>query len=263
MEYKYAKMYIVIMKAICRILSVTLLFLLVPGGAKARLEKDAYTETEKVGFAFHHFSRIKPDFLSWVAESDVIHAAMPAQRAQLLRDQTQRLESGFNAYNPDEDLIFLKTGVHVEASDFTSDNPVYRQNKIVKKSTLTIPGMPESYIPFQVGDLWVAMVPQDYASFTNLYLTREQFDKLCAAAGYRNGKFETIRFDGEIDFVLRPVKVDTRKPFEIEGQEMWLMGAQIANMVVWSRNREKLIWDYTAPWYKSEETKQILDLYHD
>lgn len=251
------------MKAIVRVLSVNVLILLCSGTAWAFLEKDAYTETEKVGFAFYNLSGVPPDFISWVAGSDQYNAAMPADRARMLRDQTARLESGFHEYRPDEDLIVLKTRVHVEAADFSSDDPLYKQNKIVKKAVLTVPGMPESYIPFQVGDLWVALVPENYTNFTNLFLTREQFDKLCQSAGFRNGKFETIRFDGEIELILRPVKVDTRRPMEIEGQEMWLMGVQIANMAVWNKSRDQIIWDYTAPWYMTHQSKQIIDLYKD
>ena|GEM_PF-1431425 len=235
---------------------------LIAGSAHAFLGDGEFSEAEKVGFAFYKLGQVKTDFGPWVTESESFVHVKPIDKKDFLQSNVMRLEQGFHNYHPDEDLIAIKSRVYVETDSFASKNPIYAEHGIIKRATIYLDGMPENYIPFRVGNTWVAMVPENYNRFTKVYLTAEEFKKLHGAVGLRSN-VANIRFEGEIELVIRPLSVDTRKPIKVEKKEMWLMGVEVGSMIVWSKNKKKIIWEYSAPWFVTDASKNILDLYKD
>ena len=233
------------------------------GSAQALLSKGEYSEEEKVGFAFYKLGGIKPDFDSWAKNTNAYFNTLPAQKSQFLQDEISRLEQGFHNFQTDEDMVVVRSPVEVVTSDFASPDPKYTQMGITKHSVIVLENAPSAYLPFQIVNTWVAIIPHDYSSFINMYLTDEQFEKLRKSLNYRD-RFKEIRFQGDIELILRPVTVDVDKPIKIEGKDMWLMGAEIASMTIWERNdKEKIIWEYSAPWYVTGSSKQLLNLYDE
>lgn len=235
---------------------------LASGGAEARLPKDQYTEMEKLGFAFYRLSGIPPDFETWISDSLAFFDTKPLEKQQFVRNELQRLDQGFRDYTPLEDFIAIRTPIHATTFDFKSSDPAVMKLKIAKKIAFTIKGMPDSHIPFEIGKTWVAVVPQDYGRFMNLYLTGEQYNLLRNTVPGISRANSNVIFDGEMEMVLKPTGVDTEKPMKINGDDMWLMGAEVASMIVWTKDRKKTLWTYFAPWYMTPAGKELLDLYH-
>ena len=232
------------------------------GSAHAYLRGNEYTEEEKIGFAFYKLGNIKPNFDSWVEHTDAYSNAPANQKNQFLQNETSRLEQGYHNYQPDEDLIVINAPVKITTADFSSPDPAYSKQGIQKQSVISIVGTPPAYLPFKIVNTWVAVIPQDYSNFTNLLLTTEQFIKLRDIVSEKV-KLKDLDFQGEIELILRPAKVDARKPINMDGKKMWLMGAEIASMTIWTQKKEKIIWEYSAPWYVTGHSMQLLNLYGD
>jgi len=61
---------------------------------------------------------------------------------------------------------------------------------------------------------------------------------------------------------LRPTESDFSKPYMIDGIAQWVMKADIVSLEIWSR-QGRLLWEYTAEWYVSPNTKKLNNLFAD
>lgn len=232
------------------------------GRALALLGEGEYSEEEKVGFAFYKLGDIPPNFDMWARNTGSSPGSLPGQKDHNFQNEISRLEYGFHNFRPDEDMVFVRSPVKIVTSDFASPDPAFSELGIQKLSVISMPNMPASYLPFQVINTWVAIVPDDYKSFTHLYLTIEQFEALQKSVNAKTWKGD-LRIEGEIELVLRPVSVDSKKPIKINDQEMWLMRAEVGSMTIWSKDKQKVIWEYSAPWYVTGRSEQLLNLYEE
>lgn len=225
--------------------------------ARAMLDKDMYTESEKVGFAFYQLANLTPDFSRW-SEDFGIAEELPAQADPT--DDT-RLDRGFHNYHPDEDLISIKIPVTLTTADVDSKNTKLTRAGIVKVATLRMEKLPDFYFPFQISDLSVAIIPQEVESFTQVWLTPAQFINLMNKTGMPKNWRGDVNVKLDVEFLMRPLSVDVKKPVVMQGQDMWMMLSEVATMVLWAPGKKKIIWEYTAPWYVTDESKALLDLY--
>lgn len=237
------------------VLTIALLSSALP--ARAMLEEDTYTESEKVGFAFCKIADIKPNFSLWGRELER-ETVLPSKADP--NDDT-RLDRGFHNYQPDEDLIHIQMPVTLTTADADRTNTKFARAGIVKIATLSLDKLPSFYFPFQVAEISVAMIPQEVESFTRVPLTAEQYINLMNRIGMPKHWSGDIDSKLSIEFLMRPVSVDTKKPVRLQGEDMWMMLAEVATMALWTPDKKKIIWEYTAPWYVTNESKALLDLY--
>lgn len=230
--------------------------------AHALLDRGKFSETEKAGFAFHFLSGIKPDFESWVKKTDRYKDARTVEKQQILNDDTYRLQEGYHKYHPDEDLLHIEAPAQVRFRDYNG-RPLYNDagEQRTRHVIITIPGINSGAIPFEVDKLWVAVVAKDYDFFINLYLTEKEYQKFINDLDRKT--VYHYNFSVVVDIFLRPVDVDMRAPVLIDDQEMWLMLAEIGSFIIWQRNHKKIIWEASAPWFVSDTSRDLLDLYSD
>ena len=216
-----------------------------------------YTETEKIGFAFHKLAGFDPDFESWIYNSETYKNAAPAEKVNYLRNEVYRLQNGYYNYMPDQDLISLELpGKIYSLKGFKA-----AKDAVPTNIKISFDDIQDNYLAFPVGDLWVAIVIKDLEKMTNLALNAEDYAGFATALSPQNVYIKN--YDVRIVVKLRPLSVDTNAPIEMGGLEMWLMLAEIGSMDVEIEARDGMrhLWDYNAPWYVSDRQQEWLLLY--
>lgn len=225
----------------------------------AALEEGLYTETEKVGFAFHTLARLNPDFKMWVRSTERYQKAFPIDRAEMLHNDTYRLQNGFSAYQPDIDLIMLSFEAGVQASKSFKES---QKAGITTKVSIKFSDLPENYFPFPIGDMWIAIVIKDWDKIINMTMDGDQYKEFSQAMKLDVRTNRRSR-DVHISLKIRPLSVDTSTPLTLDGIDMWLMLAEIGEITMWHENyeRREYLWSYASPWYVSKGQKELLELY--
>jgi len=224
------------------------------------LESGRYTESEKVGFAFHKLGKFPPKYEAWINEMERYQKARPAEKAELVHKERYRLESGFLNYIPDVDLTSISIEATIESSNYFQQSQV---EGVTTDVTIRLVNLPENYFPFMIGGTWIAIVIKDFDLLNEKKFNAEEYKKFAQQLGLTAAYQLSQRVF--IDLKLRPVSVDVTAPIMLDGIEMWLMLAEIGEMTVWStaaRDRQHL-WSYNAPWYVSQNQKDLLLLYRD
>lgn len=245
-----------LLTAACAVI-ILAVYLPSPGAA---LEVGRYSESEKVGFAFGKLANSVPDFESWIVGTEKYQEALPADKIEMLKKERARLENGFFNYFPDGDLVSVEIDALIRASNYFAQS---QKTGELTDITIEMTDLPENYFPFQIGGIWIALVIKDYDLFTRRIMTAEEYRDFAKTLGLA-GPYQLAQKVG-IDFKLRPVSVDISAPLMLDGLEMWLMLAEVGEMTVWRQlNRDKqLLWAYNAPWYVSEDHKELLMLYQE
>lgn len=224
------------------------------------LEPGKYTESEKAGFAFHQLSNSIPHYEEWIKNSDAYKNALPEDKIDMIHKGTMRLKNGFYNYMADEDLIKIS----VKDAEIETSNTLMEGIKTADSTdvTLKLTDLPQSYFPFQAGNIWIAIVVKDFDKVSTKTFTQDEFKDIALKAGMGGSYMKAIP-DIKLDLWLRPVSVDSTKPIMLDGIEMWLMLAEIGQMDVWtgSDGTKNIFWSYSAPWYTPETQRELLRLY--
>lgn len=238
-------------------LAFLFLFAFIPAPAYAFSDED-YTETEKAGFAFYKLGQIAPDFDSWIKNMpEYKKIVKPRERAMFLSDVKFRLEQGFNTYVPEFGMITVQAPIIIQGMPAREyKNSSERYLRIYLDAAATSAGF---YFPFPVGDEWVAMIPRGMESFDNLPVSQAEYDRIIG--GPTPAAANGVKKNGVMEIIMQPVAVDTSTPMELDGVELWLMDSEVASLTFWTRNKRKLVWEYTAPWYVSDTQRGVHDLY--
>lgn len=234
--------------------------------AKDQDGKDKYSESEKAGFAFYQFAGIQPDFAPWIENYKFYQQAKPSLRRDLLKQEEVRLTKGYQNYDKSTDYLSYTVKDAQIIVPKRIDRQVYlsKYNKIPVRISLprilNIPGSGDVYFPYQIGDIWIAVIPQKIEDFTTIYLDRNEFENL--AYKLRMTKSDT-EATAEITYSLRPVSGDTKQPFPIGKLSAWLIMAEIGRIDIYSYNHSRHVWQYEAPWYISKTQQDLIQLYRD
>lgn len=244
-----------LMAAVC---CGALILMFWPSLGKA-LENGRYTESEKVGFAFHKLAGFDPHYEQWIKDMEKYVDAHPADKLELLQKERYRLESGFLGYIPDVDLVSLDIQAVVKSSNYFAQS---QKEGVQTDVTIELVELPENYFPFYIGGMWIALVIKDFDTLLRQRtFTAEEYQTLAKLLGLTGAYQLTQKVN--IDLHLRPLSVDTSSPLTLDGLEMWLMLVEIGEMTVWRKinNNKQVLWTYTAPWYISDSQKELLMLY--
>lgn len=218
------------------------------------------TESEKVGFAFHKLGNFDPKFETWIKQSKAYEKATPVEKTDLLQKDIFRLRNGYYRYMPDVDLIALDLEAQIYSSRYFSQN---LDDDSVAKVRIKLKGMPNNYIPVQVGEYWIAIVLKDFDLESQISFNSTEYSEFVETFGLARKAYQSSQDIG-IDILLRPVSVDTTTPIELDGLEMWLMLAETAELRLWrdlGRNGKDYFYDYAADWYVPESQRDLLRLY--
>lgn len=245
--------------------------------ARAYLDSNRYSDTEKVMFAFSKLGNVPPDYESLIKNNDYYINSAPIAKLELMKTETVRLQEGFNKFSPEDDLIRIVADVDIRWSkkdfpanwkgaenqvQFSAPDPDSQlaQAKIYQVSFGQAAGSDKTapFFPFYLGRLWIAVVPKDIGAFLNLSLNTPdyyQFMKKLGAKPYaEKGK-------ALVEMMLRPVSASSERPVEIDQTVYWPMLADIENITLWTADRDHIIWSYDSAGYETKDQKDMRDLY--
>jgi hypothetical protein len=247
---------------ILRFLSLLLMALPVfflPGLAHAQNAMTGYSETEKVGFAFYHLINRNPPYEDWIMNRDDYLKAEPFAKLEILDHDRARLRDGFAAYFPDRDLIKVKVNLLYDVSDNPDNKAGYAQdeNAPVKRINIHFPvATGGTYFPFQIGKLWVGLVPDNAEAVFQQDMTLKKYTDFCASIGncsnFRDKVISTV-------IVMRPASADAKTPFVDNGIPIWLMMTDVGALYIRNDSGDNK-WSYTVPWYDTQQAQQFMSL---
>lgn len=220
------------------------------------------TTPERVGFAFYSLTRTPPPFAEWIKGMDSYRQAQPHIRIQMLDQENRRLTRGYAHYNTNRDLIMIHFAVDILGMDNPAYNPAAIPSDpdapVMKKAVrIFIPSTKTGpYFPFQLGQQWIALIPQNIEASTVHPMTEEQYNAVALSTGMNTN----VPIAAEAELILRPISADAKTPMTLDGLPMWLMMSDIASFSLLDRERKSL-WDSTALWYFTEKTQEYMTLY--
>lgn len=242
-------------------ISLILMIFLAISAQQVRAEIMEYTDAEKVGFAFYQLVNAEPDFQAWIKNSDKYKEASPVEKNQMLNEDETRLRNAFYHYIPDQDLIEINfTGVF-HASNYFGRG---QSEGVTTNVQILFDDIPQKFVPFQVGEMWIAVVPQDIEKLTKQNLNAEEYSEIGKKIGFDKRVF-ALKENVNIKMRLRPLSADAKEPVILQELPMWLMLAEIASFEVWiegPRGKRTYAIEHFADWYVPSEQKQILHLYN-
>jgi hypothetical protein len=222
-------------------------------------ERTSYSEAEKIGFAFYRLADKSPPFNNWIMSRDEYLLAKPSAKREYLRRETERLSKAYNEYMVDDDMIYLRTEVTIKVPNAT-ERQSYESMGLRKPVQIMLNEVKENYFPVQIGEMWIAVVPNELDKYLFLSLEEEEYNKMM-----RELTLDTSRGAARnalLEIRLRPVSIDTKNPMHLDGIDAWLMLGEIASISLWrNKNRDALVWEQNMDWYIPQQQKDLLDLY--
>lgn len=201
------------------------------------------THTEKIVFAQMKLGGKQPDLDAFAKASPFVLNAQEIDKSAMIFSEYNRIGNNFNLYDKNTTII-----VHTNAK---IDEYSSLQNLLVFDEFDET-----SFFKFNFYDYNVGIVPQDMLRFRRLQLSKPSAERLFSQL---NGQEDIV-----VEFLLLPFFADVETPLNQEGQDYWLMAAQIAEFRLWSSDDPedaKLLWFYRSPNYSPIDNQDINSLY--
>ncbi len=210
------------------------------------------------GFAFFKFAKAKPDLTTWVQKSDAYMQATPHIRANMLRGEVSLLQGMFDNHVVSEHPITVKTQIFFSVP---TKSQVTRALKEKKKIAIPMKMVNDTdfLFPVQVGDMWIALIPQHLESMLDLELSEEEYSHFQRGMedNAMGGKVTTT-----LQLTLMPTAADTKEPLQINGFDLWVLLADIMSFKIMSTDGERMAWFMDIPGYeKFNRNQNVYDLY--
>ncbi len=232
------------------------LLLCPPARAGMDIGGKKYITSEVVGFAFYQLAGVPPDFPEWVMKTQTYLDAPHAQKTAILAENVQRLEIGYANYSLEHDVIDFTSGVTIQFPDpeELAKTDIEREGVHVRlKLTDTVGG----YFPFNVGEIWIAVIPDGVEKFFDMNLPVQDYEGLLRGLGV-DSSVRTV--EAVMRFHVKPLAADTSKPMDLDGFRVWLLLSQIAAVEVWSKGMTTLSWSYSEDGRTIRGQQELIDL---
>ncbi|PCJ01770.1 MAG: hypothetical protein COB14_03420 [Alphaproteobacteria bacterium] len=217
-------------------------FLFVDVATAAKYE-EKITPKERAVFAFFRAAGTAPDYDFWIKSNSIFKGMPEKHQSSYVLDETLRLGRGYSAYNEDEDLLVLTINVIAKyISTIDGEQP-----RIVFEFFQA----EEAYVPtfsYPYGVDVVTLIISRLAAFAGVSLNEDQNNSLLSKIPYKDDYF-----DAKIVVHVRISSADTKKSMIVDDVKQWFMIGEIAYLkceVAGFMGKDRLLWDYVAPWYK-------------
>ena len=229
-------------------------FLAVP--ALAMIDDSRYSESEKAGFAFYKLARAKPNFENWIVKTEKYRTLLPQPRIDMLREETNRLHNGMVNFHPDEDFLHVMAEVDIGRYRGEALTEVGAGESILD---IRLAGFQQIYFPFNVGDLWIAVIPEGIDLAGGVVMKKDDYRRLARKYGFDAGYVRSGK--AILDMRLRAVSVDVSAPVRLDERDYWPMLAEIGSISLIDITSKDVIWSHRAPWFTTKEERAIMNLY--
>lgn len=212
------------------------------------------------GFAFFKYANARPNFEEWIKASLRYANATPRERVNMLRLEAPLLESRFDNYIPDENLIQLKVKARIDVpGKKKAEHLLQKQGKI--PVTIELPQQSHEFFPLKVGNMWLALIPSNVEETTNIFFNAEEYKSF---KKHISGTSLSGNAEGIVYISLLANGADTKTPMQAGGYDLWMLSAQIVGIELWDIEERHMAWYVEAPGHEARLNKNmVFDLYEN
>ena len=182
------------------------------------------TSPAYVALLFHRLSGTAPNFEAWAVASDEYEAASPFDKMLVRDEKIKKLKDVFGLLAPQEAIVVEK---RVKLSQYSRAN----QGFFIESLT------PDLFFAFH-------FMGENYALVPNAIMDK-QWVKVENPEQAKRIEQEAHANDGHVNLVLYLVvtSIDREKPMDIDGENFWLMAADVKQMSLHDRfSQRRLLW---------------------
>lgn len=226
---------------------------------RAEMSMKAFDQTEKVGFAFYSLTKLEPPFSDWIDLDPEYMDAQPKVRLYMKPAKLQRLQAGYQSFSHARDFLTVRLGVTIRLLEENpkADVPAAELGQ-TKAIEINFGGNDEMlYFPYQVGKIWVALVPGEMQRVTTYGITPAQYQKLLSTFGPNVRKGQSVT----LELRMLTSRADSKNPLVVGDMPLFLLMSDLGAVNVLD-DRKKPVWSYYAGWYDSDGRNELLNL-HD
>lgn len=224
--------------------------------AQAQKSLDA-TNDEQIVIAFYKTGKSVPNFSRWIKKTEPYIHTPWAMRDEVHEEELYRLELAYQTYNPKKDHIIVRTKVNVEPVQKTlktiKDGEKTKEQTYEIKSSFS--NAPDAlYFPYEHLEERIVVMPYHLENTMNQQINKSDYDFIDKKTNPADELTAIFR--------MEPFFADLSQPYQIDGLEQWVLTTKIISVEYWN-NKNELIWEHTVPWYESENTIDIKNLYKE
>lgn len=224
-----------------------LLFASFPAHAQYKL-----ADAEDVAIAFFKTGGQQPNYETLIRGLPDYRKVPPAKQDAFIAKQKQRLQTAYAKYNPQTDLLTIRTRVNVDLHAKQQDD---KDKTVLYSMTLSFGKDDSLFFPYRMGDYHIAIIPKKMDSSFEQNLAPSQYELIKTSLGDVNGP-------AALYIQLKPSKAYLDEPYKIGGEDQWALVADVAGLVMMD-GRGSRLWTYSADWYVSPMTQELRDIYSD
>ena len=229
--------------------------------AQAEVGAAKISSTEDVVIAFYKTGNARPNFEKWIVEREPYRTTALALRPELMDKEMTRLKNAYAAFNPQTDLLTVRTEGMVRVGQF--QDPA-QPGATITRLDISFRAGEADYFPYDFMGERFAVIPKDLQKLLKPTIQNQQYPYMRDVL--KNGKPVTIILE------LRPAKADMEAPFNLDGtgggpdaedgKGQWMFLTDVAAISIWNA-KGSMLWEYTAPWYITPIRDSLLDLHTD
>lgn len=207
------------------------------------------TGEEQAIFAYFKLLNKSPDYERWISFNPTYKALSGKKQEKFLIQENLRLGRGFGLYDIEHDPLIITIDVNAQILPPTEDAPA-KFNMEFLGVNIDDNQLPSFAFPYG-SEEQIVLVVFELAKLSGITLNAKQF----ASISEKTDEFNSF-FPAKLTLHIRPHEADGETPVQShDDQLLWLMSGKIAYMRcsfddLRSREYDKQLWDYVAPWYK-------------
>jgi hypothetical protein len=201
------------------------------------------THSVDIGGIFYTKAQKDPDFRAWVREMPAVKEALDIDRAEIFRREYNRTVKAFREIKTDKDIYVVSK---INFDEYSELQGIQIINAFSRETFFRYSAFGENF----------AVIPNNIHRFHTIAIDPKRRQEMIA----KNAYGQTFR----VEVIVRIRHVDANKPMAINGQDYWLMLADIGAVRLWTDSDEnpELLWRYKADWFIIEDNQELLDLYN-
>lgn len=182
-----------------------------------------------VGITYYKLAREIPDFESWASHTQEYGTALEESKAEVLEEETQRLQRAFAEYDHTISPINIRTLVDVSVKE--GEKP---------KLSITFPNKKNSYFPYTYAGEDYALIAENSDVLADIPIEVFEVEQIK----------EKIPNDGKIFLILNTVayKVNTKEQLKDNNLKFRPLLAKIGGISLYNSELES-VWSWKAGWY--------------
>ena len=207
---------------------------------------------EEIIIAFYKTGDSVPNFSRWIKKTEPYIHTPWAKREQVHEEELYRLQLLYQTYDPKKDHLIIKTKVNLKPIKKEGINKDGEKKDVYQLKSWFTNAPDALYFPYQFLDERIIVMPYHLEETMKSTISQADFNFINDNS---NPNIEITAI-----FRMQPYSADLSQPYKIDGLEQWVLTTKVISVEYWKKSGE-LLWEKTVPWYNSQNTIDIKNLY--